>query len=71
MGIDVLLALVIGILLGAVFRSVFIHKPKPAGYLNIVESNEPDEDPYLFLDPDITVQEMRKEEYVIFKISQK
>lgn len=71
MGVDVLIALVFGILFGVVIRSAFIHKPTPAGYLNIVESNEPGEDPYLFLDPDITVKDMQKSEYVIFKVSLK
>lgn len=66
-----ILMLVIGLIAGYILRILIAKKPKSAGYLVIVDSNEPGENPYLFLDPDITPYEMKKEKYVTFKISLK
>lgn len=70
MGLDIII-LFAGVILGIALHIIFGKKPTPAGYLNIVESNEPGENPYLFLDLDISVNAMQKEKYVTFKISLK
>lgn len=63
------LAFIGGIIVGLVLKIIF--KPKSMGYLNIVNSNEPGEGPYLFLDLDMTVDYIRQQKYATFIVSQK
>lgn len=69
--IGYIIVCVFGIILGAAFTKLVAKKPKVSGFLHIYDSVENYEDPYVFLDPDITVQEMAKETYVTFIISHK
>ena len=65
------LASVGGIIIGFIIGVIFKNKPKSMGYLNIINSNEPGERPYLFLDLDMTVDYIRQQKYATFIVSQK
>lgn len=68
-----ILAFIGGIIVGLILEAFFGKKPKPVsmGYLNIVNSNEPGEGPYLSLGLDVSVDYIRQQEYATFKVSQK
>ena len=67
----ILLALIVGIILGIILTKKLEKKPKIFGYLNVYESTEPGEDPYLYLDLDIPTKYICREKYVVFKVSLK
>lgn len=59
-----------GILLGSLFTYLLL-RVRTSGNLRIVESNEPGEQPYLFVELDRPVHEIRKCKHVTFNISLK
>lgn len=59
-----------GIILGSLFSNLLL-RMRSAGTLRIVESNEPEEQPYLFVELDRPVYELRKCKQVRFNISLK
>ncbi len=67
----IILALIVGLILGIVLTKKFEKKPKTFGDLVIFESTEPGENPFIYVDWDIPPQRVYKEKYVIFKVSLK
>ena len=66
-----LLTFIGGLMVGLIIKTIFKNKPKSIGYLNIVNSPEPGEGPYLSLGLDVTVDYIRQQKYATFKVSQK
>lgn len=66
-----LLTFVGGIIIGVIVKTIFNKKPVSMGYLNILNSNEPGENPYLYLDLDLSVDYIRQQKYATFTVSQK
>lgn len=60
-----------GLIVGLIIKTIFKTKPKSIGYLNIINSLEPGEGPYLSLGLDVSVEYIRQQEYATFKVSQK
>lgn len=60
-----------GLIVGLIIKTIFKTKPVSMGYLNIVNSPEPGENPHLYLDLDNTVDYIRQQKYATFKVSQK
>lgn len=68
------LCVLVGCILGVSICVLFGKKPKEptvCGFLNVFESDEPGENPYLFLDLDVTPQYISKQQLVTFKVSLK
>ena len=59
-----------GLIVGLIIM-FFITRPKIMGTLRLYESDEPGEQPYLFVELGTSVYELRKRKHVSFKISQK
>ena len=67
----IIFALIIGLILGIVLTKKFEKKPKTFGDLVIFESTEPGEEPFLYVDWDMSPRQIYNEKYVIFKVSLK
>ena len=59
-----------GLILGALFTHIFF-RIRAAGTLRIIESTEPEEQPYLFVELNRSVHEVSKCKQVTFNISLK
>ena len=66
-----ILTAITAFMVGIVFTKLVEKKPKVFGYLNVFNSTEDGEDPYLFLDLDIPPNQISKEKYVTFIVSLK
>ena len=66
-----LLAAVVGFIIGVVVTRLLIKRPVLFGFLNVFKPTEPGEDPYLFLDLDIPPTQLYNEKYVTFEVSLK
>lgn len=67
----IILALAVGAIIGIFLTKKFERKPRTFGYLNVYESTEPGEDPFLYLDLDIPTKYICNEKYVTFIVSLK
>lgn len=61
---------IIGLLIGSII-TYFITRKKTMGVLKFYESDEPGEKPYMFVELDKPVSEIRRRDKVCFKISLK
>ena len=71
MGWYIALSVVGGFVIGVIVARLLIKKPVLFGFLNVFESTEPGEDPYLFLDLDVPPKQLYNEKYVTFEVSLK
>jgi hypothetical protein len=64
------LIFIAGVIVGLTIM-FFLTRPRIMGMLRLYESDEPGESPYLFVELNTPVYELRKHKHVYFKISQK
>ena len=60
---------ILGLIVGIIFTRLSAKKPKVFGYMHVIDSDEPGENPYCFVDYDISPKELSKEKYVTFIIT--
>lgn len=67
---ELVLVYLVGVIFGYVMARGFLHSKK-VGTLFKVDSNEPGEDPYLFLELSKDIHEIVKREYVTLQVKRK